>query len=157
MTEEASVTSTTRFFSRVYSKMDKILGGHIWNLQHSYTWAYVLWRNFKETTQKHIELEHYKENIQNISKSQEDMITSQTNPKDIKISKRKIFSIRPKSTTITIKMESSQVEKNTLEPPLLGVSFTQTYINIVILQIFSKTIENSGPPNWNLNVVFFKN
>ena len=43
-----------------------------------------------------------------------------------KISKRKIFSTRSKSTATTIKRESSQVEKKKHHrtPPLLGVSFT---------------------------------
>jgi len=41
------------------------------------------------------------------------MITSKTNPKDIKnIKKRKISSIRPKSTPTIIKRESSQGGEN---------------------------------------------
>ena len=49
-------------------------------------------------------------NIQNIKKSQEDMITSKTNPKDIKnIQKERFLAcIRLKSTPTIIKRESSQ-------------------------------------------------
>ena len=41
------------------------------------------------------------------------MITSKTNSKDIKNIKRKIFSIKPKSTATTIRRESKSSRKNT--------------------------------------------